>query len=287
MGLFKRNLSWILPLVLINLVWGWGYDVHKRINYKAAQILEGPLGTFTQHHADALAMYAPVADYIKDAHPDEFHRHFIDADLYGEYPFTELFIDYNSLVDLYGEEKIKKWGSAPWVIEETATILIQMFKKQRWNEAVFYMGHLGHYVADLHMPLHTCANYNGQLTGNDGVHFRWETRMVDELIPQFDAKGNVITIDHFVESALNITKESFSVYPRLLKADSIARKHLTKDQQIEINTYKELHFEDRYLKILYAETEDVVHDRLGRAATLTASFWLSCWKAAGSPPLPQ
>lgn len=287
MGLFKRNLLWILSLVLINLVWGWGYDVHKRINYKAAQILEGPLGAFTQHHADALAMYAPVADYIKNTYTDEFHRHFIDADLYAEYPFTELFTDYETLVDLYGEEKIKKWGSAPWAIEKSANILIKMFKQQRWDEAVFYMGYLGHYVADLHMPLHTCANYNGQLTGNDGIHFRWESRMVDELIPEFDAKGDVITIDNFVESALNITQESFSVYPRLIKADSIARKHLTKDQQAGLNTYKKLHYEDRYLKILYAETEDVIHDRLGKAVTLTASFWLSCWKAAGSPPLPQ
>jgi len=287
MGLIKRNLLWILPLVLINLVLGWGYDVHQRINYKASQVLVGSFGAFAQTNADALTIYAPVADYIKDTHPDESHRHFIDADLYTEYPFTELFIDYKSLVDLYGEEKIKKWGSAPWVIEETAGILIKMFKQQRWNEAVFYMGYLGHYVADLHMPLHTCANYNGQLTGNKGVHFRWESRMVDELIPQFEAKGDVIAIDNFVESSLNITKESFLVYPRLIKADSIARKHLSKDQRSELATYKKLHFEDRYLRILYAETEDVIHDRLGRAATLTASFWQSCWEAAGSPPLPK
>ncbi len=287
MGLFKRSLFWILPLVLINIVWGWGYDVHKRINYKAAHILEGQLGAFTQQNANALAMYAPVADYIKDSHPDEFPRHFVDTDLYADYPFTELFTDYESLVNLYGEEKIKKWGSAPWTIDETANILIKMFKQQRWDEAVFYMSHLGHYVADLHMPLHTCSNYNGQFTGNEGVHFRWETRMVDELIPQFDAKGDVITIDNFVESALNITIESFSIYPRLIKADSIARMHLTEDQQAELNTYNKLHYEDRYLKILYAETEDVIHDRLGKAATLTASFWLSCWKKAGSPSLPQ
>ncbi|HJM69653.1 MAG TPA: hypothetical protein QGF08_02085, partial [Candidatus Marinimicrobia bacterium] len=81
--------------------------------------------------------------------------------------------------------------------------------------------------------------------------------------------------------------ESFQVYPRLLKADGIARKHLTPEQAKELNTYKKLHYEDRYLKLLYAETEDVVHDRLGRSAVMVASFWYSCWLAAGSPEPPK
>ncbi|MFQ6676875.1 MAG: zinc dependent phospholipase C family protein [Fidelibacterota bacterium] len=287
MRLFKRTFFWILPLVLINVIFGWGYDVHKRINYKAAQILEGPLGEFTQRHADILAIYGPVPDYIKSAHSDEFYRHFIDADLYGDYPFTELIIDYKTLVDKYGEDNIKKWGSAPWTIEETTDILIKMFKQERWDEVVFYMGYLGHYVADLHMPFHTCANYNGQFTGNDGVHFRWESRMVDKLIPQFEGKGDIIVIDHFVETALAITKESFSVYPQILSADSKARRHLTEEQKKELNTYKFLSFEDQYLTILFEETGDLAQDRLGRAATLTASFWFTCWKLAGSPLLPK
>ena len=287
MGLFKRTLKYLLPLVLVHFVSGWGYDVHKRINYKASQILEGPFGTFTQKYANELALYAPVPDYIKSAHPDESHRHYIDADLYDDYPFTELSIDYKTLVNKYGKDNIEKWGSAPWVIEETANILIKMFKQERWDEVVFYMGYLGHYVADLHMPFHTCANYNGQLTGNDGIHFRWESRMVNELIPDFDPLGEIVQIDNYVLSALNITRKSFSIYPRLLKADSIARSQLTIKQAEELNTYKILPFEEIYLKTLYTETEDVIYDQLGHAATMTASFWISCWKAAGSPSLPQ
>ncbi len=287
MRLFKRTFFWILPLVLINGIMGWGYDVHRRINYKAAQILEGQLGEFSQRHADELALYGPVPDYIKSAHSDEFNRHFIDADLYGDYPFTELSIDYKTLVNKYGKDNIEKWGSAPWVIEETANILIKMFKQERWDEVVFYMGYLGHYVADLHMPFHTCANYNGQFTGNDGIHFRWESRMVDTLIPHFEAKGNIGIIDQFVESALAITKDSFIVYPQILRADSVARQHLTEEQKKELNTYNFLPYEDQYLNILFEETEYLARDRLGKAATLTASFWLTCWKEAGSPPLPR
>lgn len=287
MGRTTRVLRWIFPLILTSIIWGWGYDVHKRINDKAAHILEGQLGLYTKSHADELALYAPVADFIKDVHHDEFHRHFIDADLYTTFPFADLNISYEELDIRFGEDNIKKWGMAPWSIDETANVLIKMMKTGRWDEALYYMGHLGHYVADLHMPLHTCANYNGQLTGNDGVHFRWESRMVDELIPKFEPVGQVRKIDNFIESALIITKDSFSVYPRLLRADSIARKHLNSEQVKQLNTYNKLHYEDRYLKLLYAETEDVVHDRLGQAAVLVASYWYSCWLAAGAPDPPK
>lgn len=287
MGRTKRFIRWILPFVLVNIVWGWGYDVHRRINQYAAQIVTDQFGTFTKQHQNELALFAPVPDFIKETHREEFHRHFIDADLYEDFPFSGLFISYTDLLERFGEEKIKKWGAAPWAIDEICAILTKMFKQNRWDEALYYMGHLGHYVADLHMPLHACANYNGQNTGNEGVHFRWESRMVDELITRFEPVGEIRQIENYVDAALNITRDSFQVYPRLLKADSLARQHLTKAQAKELNTYKKLHYEDRYLKILYTETEDVVHDRLGQAAVLTASYWYSCWLAAGSPEPPK
>jgi hypothetical protein len=287
MNYSTRVLYWILPLVLSSFIWGWGYDVHRRINFKAAQIMEGNLGLYTKSHADELALFAPVADFIKPAHRGEFHRHFIDADYYTSFPFDDLNISYDELVSRFGDDNIKQWGMAPWSIDETANILVKMIKSDRWDEALYFMGHIGHYVADLHMPLHTCANYNGQLTGNDGVHFRWESRMVDELISEIIPVGNIHKIDNYIDAAFKITRDSFSVYPRLLRADSIARKHLTPEQAYELNTYKVLNFENRYLELLYAETEDVVHDRLGQAAVSVASYWYSCWLAAGSPTPPK
>lgn len=40
---------------------------------------------------------------------------------------------------------------------------------------------LCHYVADLNVPLHTTSNYDGQTTGQKGVHHRWETGLVQRL----------------------------------------------------------------------------------------------------------
>ncbi len=265
----------------------WGYEVHERIHYKAAHVLAGSFGDFTEKNAQKLALFGPVADYLKDFHPEENPCHFIDADYYSTYPFTDFQISYSQLEKRFGADKLKEWGIAPWAIVETAEILTKMFTDKRWAEALYYMGHLRHLVADLHMPLHTCSNYNGQFTGNDGVHFRWETRMVDELIPEFNVVVDVQLIEDYLGASLQIVRDSFAVYPRLLRADSLARTQLSSEHAAKLNTYDELRFEGPYLQILYTETEDVVHDRLGRAVAMTASFWWSCWLAAGAPEPPR
>ena len=45
----------------------------------------------------------------------------------------------------------------------------------------FFSAIIGHYVADAHVPLHAVLNYNGQLTGQTGIHNRWE----DELFIRY------------------------------------------------------------------------------------------------------
>ena len=110
MGRTKRFMRWILPFVLVNIVWGWGYDVHRRINQYAAQMMADQFGIFTKQHQNELALFAPVPDFIKETHREEFHRHFIDADLYEDFPFSGLSISYTDLLERFGEEKIKKWN---------------------------------------------------------------------------------------------------------------------------------------------------------------------------------
>ena len=38
---------------------------------------------------------------------------------------------------------------------------------------------LAHYISDAHVPLHGVINYDGQLSGQNGVHNRWETTMFE------------------------------------------------------------------------------------------------------------
>jgi hypothetical protein len=284
----RASIIWLLtvPLVLTSYARAWGYDGHRRINYTASRQFNGLFGQFLKQNSEALKWYASVPDYIKGTDKNEFPRHFIDADFYDQYPFDNIPIDYDSLLIKYGKANVEKMGMAPWAIEKTCDRIIYLFKNKRFEEAIFYMGVLGHYVADLHMPLHTVINYNGQLTGNDGIHFRWEGRLVDDYIKKINPIGSKEDVVDPFWFSMKIVKESFTVHEQLFEADTKARKLLTDGQAKDLNTYNILPFEKPYLDVLYKETEPLLKDRLGRAVVRIASIWQYCWIEAGSPELP-
>jgi len=268
-------------------LYGWGYEVHRRISKAAVQAVSGEFGDFLLININDLSYHSADPDFWKAVDPNEFPRHFIDADLYDEYPFENIPRNLDSLYAKYGEEDVNHFGTAPWVIEDYCNRITELFNAGEWEESVFAMSAMSHYIADLHMPLHTCANYNGQLTGNEGVHFRWETPMIQKYVTYIEPFNEAEFITDPLEMTFTIVKESFSVYPELLRADSIARAPLTKVQTDSLNTYESLSFEDDYLSVLYTETSDIVHERLNKSAERIASFWYTCWVNAGSPSIPD
>ena len=67
--------------------------------------------------------------------------------------------------------------------------------------------------------------------------------------------------------------------------EAVIKKLLTKKQAARLDSYDVLSFEKPYLDVLYNETEDLLHDRLGRAVIRVASLWNYCWEQAGRPDL--
>ena len=66
------------------------------------------------------------------------------------------------------------------------------------QDAIFYAGWLGHYVADGSQPLHTTINYDGWVESNPqgfttqkGIHWRFETDFVNRNISASDFAGLV------------------------------------------------------------------------------------------------
>ncbi len=173
-------------ILLQSFVSAWGYKGHRMINEKAAILLDGELGFFVNKHKNALKWYGAVPDYIKTFHPEEKPLHFFDADYYDEYPFKNIPMDFERFKEKYGSEKLTKMGTAPWAIQRSCNEIIYYLKNARLDEAIFHMGVLAHYVADIHNPLHTILNYDGQLTGNKGIHFRWEVRLFNEYVESID-----------------------------------------------------------------------------------------------------
>ncbi len=272
-------------LISITQLFGWGYDVHRRITGSAVQAVPGEFGDFLNQHIEDLSYHAADPDFWKANDPNEGNRHFIDADLYDEYPFDAIPRNFDSLYAKYGEENVNHWGIAPWNIYDYCRQLVALFKEGNWEKSIYTMSALSHYIADIHMPLHTCANYNGQFSGNEGVHFRWEAPMVERYVTYIAPQKEVETIDDLLEMVFTIVKESYAVHHLLLRADSLARAPLTKIQADSLNTYEKLSFEKDYLSVLYSQTAEVVHDRLNKSAERIASYWYSCWINAGSPEI--
>ena len=284
----QARMLWLIVFMHISapFVSGWGYEGHRRINYIASFQLKGDLGRFLSKHAELLKLYGPVPDYIKGIDRNGYHHHFIDADYYDTFPFDNIPRQRSDFYQKYGDEIIKKMGDAPWYIEKLCDRIIYLMKNNRFEEALFNMGELGHYIADLHQPLHVIKNYNGKETGNEGVHFRWEIRLIDEYVRRIDPIGEIEKVKDPISYAFKIVKESFSYHQEILLADTKARALLTSDQAKQLRSYDILNFEKPYLDILYSETRDLLYDRLGRAPIRLASLWKYCWEQAGSPVLP-
>ena len=284
----RANSIWLLIIALapISFIGAWGYDGHRRINYIASKQINGPFGQFLKQNSEPLKWYAVAPDYNKKIDKEEFHKHFIDSDFYDKYPFDNIPKNYSTLVSKYGEDNIKKYGIAPWTIKETSDRIIDLLKRNQFEEAVYNMGVLGHYISDLHMPLHTVINYDGQFSGNEGIHKRWELHLVNKYIKNIKPVGEIETVEDPWTFSMKIVKESFKAHHLILEADTKARKLLTKEQAEKLKSYETLSFEKPYLDVLFAETGDLLRDRLGRAVIRLASIWKYCWEEAGKPELP-
>ncbi|MBE60120.1 MAG: hypothetical protein CMG40_02515, partial [Candidatus Marinimicrobia bacterium] len=133
----RANIIWlvIIPIVLTSFVGAWGYDGHRRINYSASRQLSGVFGQFLKRNSEPIKWYAAAPDYNKDIDREEFHRHFIDADYYDDYPFNKIPKDYEKLLSLHGKDKIRKYGIAPWAINETCNRIIDLLKDHQFEKA--------------------------------------------------------------------------------------------------------------------------------------------------------
>ena len=147
---------------------------------------------------------------------------------------------------------------------------------------------LSHYIADIHVPFHTTENYNGQLTGNKGVHKRWESDMVEEyLLDSISPKGNPELILDPVIMAFEIVEESFPELQKILEAETKARKTISVESRDIIANWDKSMQGTEYIKILYQETGDLAIKRMNESSLRIASYWNSAWLDAGKPLPPS
>jgi hypothetical protein len=162
-------------------------------------------------------------------------RHFFDIDQIAgkaglEYPFDGFPRGREAATALVGRETLDVYGWGPWAAADALEAFADAFAQGRADDPPRReAGDLAHYAADLHMPFHTTRNFDGQETGNEGIHFAVEVGLVKRNEPFFAAeiaKGRVVVV--YVEDAEAalfawLIAANGRVAP-ILEADSAARR---------------------------------------------------------------
>jgi hypothetical protein len=268
--------SFVLFVVAFSsFIFGWGDQGHKLINNKAVALLPAEMQSFTKWK-DYITLHSVDPDNRKRDDKTEPPKHFIDIDFYNEFLNGKMIEDKKELISVYGDSMVTRQGTLPWATLDTYDKLIRAFKDKNKDRVLLYTSDLGHYVGDGHQPMHTMLNYNGQLTGQKGLHARYEIKMVDKYIIQIDSSitsANVRKVDAPFQFIFDYIANANSVQSILLDADITAVKLAGSNDN------------DEYLRLMWFKTKYVTEIQFNTAVSDLASLIYTAWLEAGKPDI--
>ena len=181
-------------------------------------------------------------------------------------------------------------GILPYHLEIHHRRLTRAFVERDPNRILHLAAEIGHYVGDAHVPLHTTENYNGQLTGQDGIHAFWESRLpelfADEHYDYFVGPASYIADPQ--DYYWDIVLESHALVDSVLHTERRLRETYPVDRQYcyEERLGREVRTQCTAYARAWAEAMDgMVEDRFRAAIRSVGSVWYSCWVDAGQPDL--
>jgi len=269
----KKTLRSLLLLILLPLLLiSWGRDGHRVINTKASLSFPAEMSMFTSW-TQTLADHASDADDRKSWDSYEGPKHYIDIDNYAQ--FVEkgnIPENLDSAIKEYGREFVYDQGILPWATVTTYDTLVNCFKRKDWSKVMLVASDLGHYVADGHMPMHITSNYDGQLTGNKGIHSRYESYMIKEYVNEINYDGDSVSkIEDVSRYVFSYIYHNHSLVDSVLEADNYAKS-------VNSNTYS-----SEYKAVLWDKTKGFTIQLFKDASHSLAELMYSAWAEAGKP----
>ncbi|MCM2258532.1 MAG: alkaline phosphatase family protein [Vicinamibacteria bacterium] len=262
----------------------WGFTGHRFVNRHAVRTLPPPLRELFAGNAAFLLEHSVDPDLWRGAGDDaEEPNHFLDMDAWGgQPPFADIPRDEAAHLQQRGAQARDK-GRVPWRVAEEYRALVAAFRAGDHRQVLRHAAALSHYVADAHVPFHAVLNYDGQLSGQRGLHSRWESQLVERFEVQLEA-GVAPAPAHRVDDPVAFT---FSV---LLDSFAAAQQAFGSDLAVRgaadfVETSEDDRYDDSFYSRFYAREGERLRDRLQAAATGVGSLWLSAWEEAGRPAL--
>lgn len=282
------GVSWLL---LARQAQAWGFFGHRLLNRLAVYTLPPAMVGFYKANIDYLTVNATRPDSRRVVVPGEAPKHFLDVDRYGDSAAYKLPRRYADAVARYGEDSLLRHGIVPWHVVSMKNQLTAAFQARDTDRILSLSADLGHYVADACVPLHTTRNYNGQLTGQRGIHGLWESRLPELLSIDYDLfTGTATYLDQptdaiwaavirsnaAVDSVLRFEQELTAQYPEDRKFGYEQRGSQT------VRTYSR-----EFSQAYHARLNGQVERQMRYAAALIGALWYTCWVDGGSPDLNQ
>lgn len=287
-----HQICWTISLltVLSLPAHGWGFFAHQRINRLAVFTLPPEMLVFYKPNLEYLATHATDADKRRYIIPDEGPRHYIDIDHYGQAPFPDLPRSWQEAVLRFTADTLNRYGILPWYIGQMMSRLTQAFRECDADRIMKLSADIGHYIGDAHVPLHACSNHNGQLTGQQGIHGLWESRipelMADRTFRYWTGKAGYIK--DISAHTWQIVLQSAMAADTVLKLEKMLSSRYTSGRKFAYekrNGKLVRNYATAYVKNYHSLLGDMVERRMRDAISTTASYWYTAWVNAGMPPL--
>ena len=261
------------------LAWSWA--THRFIMRRAIDILPAEIKPFFIEHKEEIVYRSIDPDLWRDVGWQEDENHFVNfgAPELGAFPFAAFPRDHTAALEKFGEAGLKRIGTLPWRFQEMVGSLRRAFEGfgkgsgLAPQQTVLYSGAASHYIQDATQPFHASNDYDGQLSGQRGIHARFE----QELLERFESR---ITLRADPPKAISSLRDhvfdtmlaSYQKVETILKADKDALG--TKDT-----------YDDQYFEAFFTTVRPVYEGQLSIAVTDTASIIVTAWQQAGRPAL--
>ena len=284
----KILLCLALCLVLSGFTPFWGFFAHQRINRLAVFTLPPDLIGFYKRNLSYITETSVNPDRRRYAIAEEAARHYMDMDHYTDSAMASMPRDWYTAVKLYPEDSLRQHGVLPWHIYAMYLRLRDAFMTRDPALILKVSAELGHYIGDAHVPLHTTRNYNGQFTGQEGIHGFWESRLPELFSAEYDfLVGQAEYISDPRQAAWDIVEASHALVGRVLEEEKTLAS---------VYAEKRFAFESRgnatakvyaaaYAAAYHRALDGMVEAQMRASVKMVGNYWYTAWVDAGRPDM--
>jgi len=268
----------------------WGFLGHRVITQVAIYELPAGMQAFYFRHMAELVRLSTAPDERRNQDPTEGPKHFIDLDHYSEdNPFARVPRVYDEAVGKFSADTLKKYGTVPWVVIETKNKLAAAFSERDTVGIIRYSAELSHYTADAFVPLHTTVNYDGQLTGQTGLHALWESQLPERYLTAYKLNGEEAKVlKDPLASIWGVIQGSYGFLTATYDLESKVSKGFTPQTKYTFSHRfgkTQRRYSDAFADAYEKEVGGQVAFLLKGASPMVASMWLTAWQEGGRPDL--